>query len=158
MTTMRTLIYKRTHTGDPDANGCFGTYDCMGRVRALEFDAVIGIGGIGRDARAAGIAGKITWIGIGARRATSDGRGPQITFDHFLLFDVRGELLSDIAPTLAKRFHLDNGPRYVFDENLSEVEKSETKRILRMAHGVPASGQTSGGVALKKTSRCAKCC
>jgi hypothetical protein len=32
---MRTLIYKRTHTGDPDANGCFGIYDCMGRVRAL---------------------------------------------------------------------------------------------------------------------------
>jgi hypothetical protein len=38
---MRTLIYKRTHTGDPDASGCFGIFDCMGRVRALDFDAVI---------------------------------------------------------------------------------------------------------------------
>jgi len=53
---MRTLIYKRTHTGDPDANGCFGIYDCMGRVRALDFDAVIGIGGIGSEAQWAGIA------------------------------------------------------------------------------------------------------
>lgn len=155
---MRILIYKRTHTGAPDANGCFGAHDCMGRVRAMKFDAVIGIGGIGRDARAAGIAGKITWIGIGAHRTICDGRGPQITFDHFLLFDVRGERLSDIAPTLAERFYLDNGPRYVFDENLSDAEKSETKRILRIAQGVPASGQASGRLALKKISRCAKCC
>jgi len=154
---MRTLIYKRTHTGDPDANGCFGTYDCMGRIRALEFDAVIGIGGIGRDARVAGIAGKITWIGVGAHRAISDGRGPQITFDHFLLLDIRGDLLSDIAPTLAKRFYFDNGPRYVFDENLTDEERSETKRILQMAKGAPTSGQASVEVALKKISRCLKC-
>jgi hypothetical protein len=119
---------------------------------------VIGIGGIGRDARTAGIAGKITWIGIGAHRTICDGRGSQITFDHFLLFDVRGERLSNIAPTLAERFYLDNGPRYVFDENLIDAEKSETKRILRIAQGVPASGQASGRLALKKISRCAKCC
>jgi len=55
--------------------------------------------------------------------------------DHFLLFDVRGERLSDIAPTLAERFYLDNGPRYVFDENLSDAEKSETKWILRNSAG-----------------------
>lgn len=154
---MRTLIYKRTHTGDPDANGCFGTYDCMGRIRALEFDAVIGIGGIGLDARVAGIAGKITWIGVGAHRAISDGRGPQITFDHFLLLDIRGDLLSDIAPTLAKRFYFDNGPRYVFDENLTDVERSETKRILQMAKGAPTSGQASGRSGFEKISRCLKC-
>ena len=28
----------------------------------MKFDAVIGIGGIGRDTRAARFAGKITWI------------------------------------------------------------------------------------------------
>ena len=39
---MRTLIYKRTHPGDPDAKGRFGIYDCMGRVRAWDFEAVIG--------------------------------------------------------------------------------------------------------------------
>lgn len=74
---MRTLIYKRTHTGDPDASGCFGICDCMGRVRAMDFDAVIGIGGIGSEAKGAGIAGKITWIGIGAHKEVGDGRGPQ---------------------------------------------------------------------------------
>ncbi len=43
---MRILTYKRTHTGDPEANGVIGINDCMGRVRSLAYDAVIGIGGI----------------------------------------------------------------------------------------------------------------
>lgn len=31
---MRALIYKRTHTGDPDpAHGIFGEFDCMGEIR-----------------------------------------------------------------------------------------------------------------------------
>ena len=31
---MRTLIYKRTHSGDPDpTSGRFGVRDCMGKVR-----------------------------------------------------------------------------------------------------------------------------
>ena len=42
---MRTLIYKRTHPGDPDEKGRFGICDCMGRVRAWDFEAVIGVGG-----------------------------------------------------------------------------------------------------------------
>ena len=49
---MRVLVYKRTHNGDPDTSGCFGVYDCMGAVRDWEFDAVIGVGGIGPEARA----------------------------------------------------------------------------------------------------------
>jgi hypothetical protein len=158
MRAVRTLIYKRTHTGDPDASGCFGIYDCMGRVRALDFDAVIGIGSIGSEAQRAGIAGKITWIGIGAHRATSDGRGPQITFEHFVLFDGGGKELSDIAPTLAKRFYLDHRPRYVFDENLSDMEKAEAKRILQMAQGAQASGKASGPMILKKRTLCPRCC
>ena len=36
------LIYKRTHTGDPDKNGIFGINNCMGSVRDWEFYAVIG--------------------------------------------------------------------------------------------------------------------
>jgi hypothetical protein len=39
---MRILTYKRTHVGDPDQDGRFGIYDCMGRVRNYPFDAVIG--------------------------------------------------------------------------------------------------------------------
>ena len=44
---MRVLIYKRTHTGDPDENGWFGHLGCMGKVRCSDFQAVIGIGGMG---------------------------------------------------------------------------------------------------------------
>jgi hypothetical protein len=155
---VRTLIYKPTHTGDPDASGCFGIFDCMGRVRAMDFDAVIGIGGIGSEAQRAGIAGKITWIGIGAHRVIRDGRGPQITFDQFLLFDGKGKELSDIAPALAKRFYLDHGPRYVFDGNLRDVEKAETKRILRLAQIAPASGKASERMVLTKRTLCPRCC
>jgi hypothetical protein len=63
---MRTLIYKRTHSGDPDPKtGVFGCNNCMKTVRGWVFDAVIGIGGIGREPECEGIAGKLTWIGIG---------------------------------------------------------------------------------------------
>lgn len=48
---MRTLIYKRTHPGDPDETGRFGIHDCMGKVRSWQFDAVVGEGGIGPEPR-----------------------------------------------------------------------------------------------------------
>jgi hypothetical protein len=39
---MRTLIYKRTHSGDPDPKaGVFGCNNCMNTVRGWGFDAVI---------------------------------------------------------------------------------------------------------------------
>jgi hypothetical protein len=88
---MRTLIYKRTHKGDPDSNGQFGIRTCMGRVRGYAFDAVIGIGGIGAEAIREGISRKITWIGIGAKkRSVRNARDPVVTFDHFILFDETG--------------------------------------------------------------------
>jgi hypothetical protein len=35
---MRTLIYKRTHSGDPDPEtGIFGNHDCEGEVRDWAF-------------------------------------------------------------------------------------------------------------------------
>jgi len=44
---MPTLVYKRTHNGDPDKDsGEFGCYNCMGRVRSLPFDSVIGVVGV----------------------------------------------------------------------------------------------------------------
>ena len=56
---MRTLIYKRTHSGDPDPeSGVFGNNDCMGRVKGWQYDAVIGIGGIGQEPTRYGIAGR----------------------------------------------------------------------------------------------------
>ena len=63
--TMPVFIYKRTHTGDPDKNGCFGIEDCMGEKRSWEYDAVIGIGGRGAEAESYGIDRKVNWIGIG---------------------------------------------------------------------------------------------
>jgi hypothetical protein len=48
---MRILVYKRTHKDDPNADRCFGAYDCMGTLRDCEYDAVIGVGGIGAEAR-----------------------------------------------------------------------------------------------------------
>ena len=87
---MRTLIYKRTHSGDPDpASGVFGNANCMRSVRAWPFDAVIGIGGIGPEPTRKGIAGKLTWIGIGPHK-TGDPRRPHVTFDHFLYLAKRG--------------------------------------------------------------------
>ena len=84
---MRTLIYKRTHTGDPDDKGRFGIHDCMGGVRGYAFDAVIGVGGRGSEAVASGIDRRINWVGLGAQKhPLKDVRGPLVTFDHFKLF------------------------------------------------------------------------
>ncbi len=70
---MRVLVYKRTHNGDPDEQGRFGIEDCdcMGEVRSHEFDAVIGVGGIGAEAHASRIAGQVNWIGVGANKASA---------------------------------------------------------------------------------------
>ncbi len=137
---MRTLIYKRTHKGDPDERGCFGVWDCMGRVRDHRFDAVIGVGGIGAEPTAQGIARKVNWIGIGARKKASSGdRGPQITFDHFVLFEEKGRKLSPIAPILARRMYSTNGPRRLISDNLSEAEQAEVSRLLELAKNAPPS-------------------
>jgi hypothetical protein len=65
---MRSLIYKRTHPGDPDAEGRFGIHGCTGQVRAWRFEAVIGIGGTGPEPRSYGLAGKVNWIRIGPHK------------------------------------------------------------------------------------------
>lgn len=84
---MRTLVYKMTHTGDPEPNtGVWGWTGCMGQVRGYGFDAVTGVGGTSaRD----GIAGRIVWIGIGPRK-TGDPREPLVTFDRFRFTAARG--------------------------------------------------------------------
>lgn len=86
---IRTLVYKRTRKGDPDRKGYFGIQDCMGRVRGYKFDAVIGVGGISSMPTAQGISGKVNWIGVGSRKGPTEGRGPLVTFDHFVLFKLR---------------------------------------------------------------------
>lgn len=105
---MRVLIYKRTHNGDPDRSGHFGIHDCMGSVRNHEFDAVVGVGGIGAEAQANGIDGQINWIGVGVHKAPlRGGRGPIITFDHFVEYGIDGPDFRSVAPHLrpALRVH-----------------------------------------------------
>jgi len=136
---LRVFIYKRTHEGDPDEDGCFGCCDCMGTRRAWDFDAVIGIGGIGNEAKRNGIAGKVTWIGVGAEKTPSRRfRGPLVTFDHFIIFQCEdGPDLAEIAPALARRFYVKKA-RHVFDD-FNTKEKDEIKSLLRLGEGEPPS-------------------
>src|SRR5262245_37553308 len=134
----RTLIYKRTHTGDPDSGGRFGIHGCMGRVRAWEFDAVIGVGGLGAEPISYAIDGRVTWIGIGPRKAPGlDPRGPVVTFDHFLLFDTEGPYFATYAPKLAKRIYSRN--IRVTMRLAGAAERAEVARILELARCAPPS-------------------
>ena len=152
---MRTLIYKRTHTGDPDAAGRFGIHGCMGRVRAWSFDAVIGVGGIGSEPTAYGIDGRVTWIGIGPHRARAkDPRGPLVTFDHFVLFDARGPLLHEHAPRLAKRMY-DGRVRVLLHPTTEEAR--EIARLLRLAQNAPPSSARAASLTRRaKPCQCGK--
>jgi len=154
-TNTRTLVYKRTHKGDPDRKGRFGIKDCMGRIRKIAFGAVIGVGGIGSEAKAEGIGGKVNWIGIGSRKTPfPEGRGPLVTFDHFVLFEEKGQDFRVIAPTLARRMYSRKAPRFLFDD-FDETEQGEVGRLLKMAK----TAQPSTGTPPRSSSRrCPKCC
>jgi hypothetical protein len=98
---VRTLIYKRTHTGDPNPRS--GVWlECMGTVKSWEFDAVIGVGGNGEGPRLKGIAGKITFVGISPHKS-GDPRRPKVTFDNFWCPDKMGPFLKNVAPVLWSR-------------------------------------------------------
>ncbi len=140
---MRTLIYKRTHNGDPDPDtGQFGIYDCMGRVRTWDFQAVIGVGGL--SAKPKSLRHKVNWIGIGARKGGRNRRGPIVTFEHFLFFDSDGPNVPNfktLAPVLARRIYSKN-VRVVMND-LSASEQKEVDKILALAkHAPPSAGKT----------------
>jgi hypothetical protein len=132
---LRVMIYKRTHTGDPTPDGIFGLSDCMGRVRAREFDAVIGVGGLSAEPRSHGIDGRVTWVGVGARRGASipvGHRGPIIEFDRFRLFEQSGPRLDSMAPALARHlFGIHR--RVVMSDGLNESMQNEIASILALA-------------------------
>lgn len=146
---MRILTYKRTHVGDPDNFGRFGTNDCMGRVRGYRYDAVIGVGGIGPEAKSHNIARKITWVGVGPKRkyGGSNRRAAIIEFEHFVLFDHAGPLLSSRAPNLAEKIY--SGRRYILDA-YSDTEKLEATPIIDWARSIADSRQATG---LRKVNR-----
>lgn len=144
---MRTLIYKRTHEGDPDPQtGVFGNHDCMKTVRGWVYDAVIGIGGVGHEAERNGIARKLTWIGIGRRNKAQeemDKEGdPLVTFEHFRYYGEEGPLLKEVAPALAR--HMYDGKVRVLMDSLSPAERLEVEKILAHARDAPPSGQLKG--------------
>jgi hypothetical protein len=152
MSTMRTLIYKRTHHGDPDETGQFGIYDCMGRVRRWKFDAVIGIGGQGAEPRRHKLDGKVNWIGIGPhRRADAGKRGPIVTFDHFWFRGSNGPEFEKLAPVLAQRIYSRNVRALM--NGLSAGERKEVDKILALAKHTPPS---TGGTSSKSLKGCSK--
>ena len=138
MAKRRILVYKRTHNGDPDVYGVFGAHDCMGSVRDRDFDAVIGIGGIGEEPEQLGIDRKINWIGIGPHKFTTRGlKWPMVTFDHFLDFGTSGQALERLAPDLANRMY-SNNVRAVM-ESLTEKEYAGAEFVLQLAKAAPRS-------------------
>lgn len=141
---IRTLVYKRTNEGDPDPDtGLFGNNDCMGRVRGWHFDAVIGVGGVGSKAVSSGLAGKLTWVGIGPHCKRASGcRGPQVSFDHFLYYGQEGPTLEECAPHLAT--HIYGGRVRATMTCSSSKESAEVDRILMRALKAPPSRRSSG--------------
>ena len=103
----------------------------MGRVRNLNFDAVIGIGGIGHQAHSNAIDRKINWIGITPKMHSKTSRGRSVTFEHFYLYEKSGPDLQQAAPLLARRF-FERNTRYVLI-NYSPEELVEANRILAQA-------------------------
>lgn len=147
---MRTLIYKRTHPGDPDNKGRFGIHDCMHSVRTWGFEAVIGVGGIGAEPESHGLARKVNWIGMGPhKRAAADKRGLIVTFDHFLLFESDGPSFPELAPKLANRMYSKNVRKVM--NSLDRKELEEVRKILALAKDAPpSSAGGAGGVTASK--------
>ncbi len=152
---MRVLVYKRTHTGDPDEKtGTFGCNCCMGAVRGWDFEAVIGVGGIGEAPVKHGIAGKVTWIGIGPHHVpVKDTRAPGVQFDHFKLFDAKGPDFRELAPKLATRMY-EGGIRVVLHD-LSDAERAEVADLLKLAKKASQSPGLKSDV--RRTRAVSKC-
>jgi hypothetical protein len=93
---MRILVYKQTHLGDPDLWGAW--WRCMGKVRLREYDAVIAIGGHGHDPQSWGIAGRVTWVGIGPHA-----RYRVVRFEHYRNFGNAGPLVECVLKPLVLR-------------------------------------------------------
>ena len=149
---MRTLIYKRTHPGDPDAKGRFGIHDCMGQVRSWDFKAVIGVGGISAEPESHGLDRKVNWIGIGPSTWPAPGkRGPLVTFEHFRLYDADGPSFQKLAPQLAHRMYSKNVRVLMVDIDAGEWGK--VKKILDLAIDAPSSSG-DGADRVRTAKRC----
>lgn len=123
----------------------------MGRIRDRDFQAVIGVGGIGQEPVRQGIARKITWIGIGPHQVDiADDGYPMLAFEKFYLKNEKGRLLSDYAPKLAKRHYVGYGVRSL----MLDSSDPEVAAILKLARRAPPSPALLGQK--KRQKRCKK--
>jgi hypothetical protein len=140
---IRVLIYKRTHTGDPNEDGVFGCRDCMGQIRNWKFDAVIGIGGKTAWKGQEDICCKINWIGIEPKEIYPPTmRGRRLVFAHFVLKDRDGEKIEDYYPHLHKHMYRKNSKRFALisaDSSETKDVFSDVKKILDSIKDSPAS-------------------
>jgi hypothetical protein len=154
---MNTLIYKRTHKGDPGEAGVFGEHDCMGRVRSWGFDAVIGVGGKRPWRKHAGIAEKINWIGLNAIKTPAVSHrwtGPIVTFQKFVLYDEQGPSLKKFAPRLHRYMFEEKHVRAVLSRSLPSGTQKEIGEILKLAR----TSTASASIYRPRTLARSKCC
>jgi hypothetical protein len=128
----------------------------MGSVRGFEYDAVIGVGGIGAEAKAEGISGRINWIGIGPHKKACGKRGPEVTFDHFLDLGTKGPFFRDLAPKLAWCMYSRN-VRYTI-VSPTDAEHREVHKILAKARHAPASESQAANHRVIQPERCESGC
>jgi hypothetical protein len=147
-----TLVYKRTHHGDPNDQGVFGCNDCMGRVRAWPFEAVIGIGGMGSTVEP-DMAGRVNWIGIGPHKfpAPPDYNGPLVMFDHFLDCNSWEVMVCDEAPNLAARMY---GVNVRTTMRFNRPTQSEIEELLAWAEESPPSPALAASAQITRRRRC----
>jgi hypothetical protein len=113
----------------------------MGQIRGWKYDAVIGVGGIGKEAKRTSLKGKLTWIGIGAQKS-GDAKRPRVTFDRFLYYGETGPNLRSLAPALARRMY-DRNVRATTDRRFSAKERLEVQNILNRAKAALSSAARS---------------
>ena len=145
------LVYRRTHTGDPNEKGVFGCNQCMKSVRAWPYDAVIGIGGIRPDRGFEKISRKVNWIGMWPTRNPENSDEPLVTFSKFIIWDDKGPLLTECAPKLYKyMFEQGRIPRTgkIFPDDIYE----EILHLLKLADS--ASPSQGGLEDFKSKSTC----
>ncbi|MCA9110726.1 MAG: hypothetical protein KDA52_12305 [Planctomycetaceae bacterium] len=150
----RILLYKRTHEGDPDpATGRFGVYNCMGRVRDQDFDAVIGIGGKGPEAIRNGLAGVVNWIGVGASKSRERCRfGDRVTMVRFEMFRYLVSEAVDVreVPTRLSKLMYDGKVRHIIIDERFPDELREANNLIRRS----LSNKISPTVSMRRNRRC----
>ena len=109
----------------------------MGGDRAWKFNAVIGVGGKGGEARMNGIDRKLNWVGIGADRFYDNTGRLLVRFRHFKHWGDQGALLKDLTPNLAQYIY-EGGVRVMMHSSASSRPRDmdlrkEVQDILALA-------------------------